>query len=160
MRLICEAGLNGKGCYGCTQTKRGNILVGGPPESLPTKEEQFDEKVTLGELQFNSSIITKLMPVLKRLNVIRAWSGAMGVTPDWMPCVGRLKSCEGLYMAAGYTNGMSYTPVTARLLAELIVDGEPSIPLDVMDPERFAGKTYEWPERYDYRLLAKTLREN
>jgi len=152
-----EAEMYAKIVYGCTQTKRGNILVGGPPEQPASLVEQFNEHVSLQELQFNSSVLTEIMPGLRELNVIRAWSGAMGIAPDGMPCVGKLAPYEGLYVAVGYPNGMSYTPVTARLLAELIVEGESSIPLDPLDPSRFAGKTYDWPAEYDYTVLADYL---
>ncbi|MBN1676347.1 MAG: FAD-binding oxidoreductase [Kiritimatiellae bacterium] len=155
--LTFEAELSMKIVYGCTQTRRGNILVGGPPEKPATMTEQFDETVSRRELAFNSSVLTEFFPGLARLNVIRAWSGAMGNTPDGMPCVGRVSSCEGLYVAAGYPNGMSYAPVTARLLAELIAEGDSSIPLDALDPNRFAGISYTWPERYDYTVLAEYL---
>ena len=152
-----EAEMHTKIVYGCTQTKRGNILVGGPPESPATLAEQFREHVSFQELQFNTSVLTELLPGLGELQVIRAWSGAMGLTPDGLPCVGPVPGRNGLYVAAGYPNGMSYTPITARLLAELIADGESSIPLAPLDPARFAGKTYEWPETYDYTVLADYL---
>lgn len=155
--LTFEAELSAKIVYGCTQTKRGNILVGGPPEHPAPIAGQFNERPSLWEMQFNSAVLTDIMPVLAGLNVIRVWSGAMGITPDGLPCVGKLAPYEGLYLACGYPNGMSYAPVTARLLAELIVEGESSIPLDTLDPNRFAGKTYDWPEVYDYTILAEFL---
>ena len=52
---------------------------------------------------------------------------------------------------------MSYAPVTARLLAELIAEGGASIDLTPLDPGRFKGRRYEWPERYDYTILAEFL---
>ena len=152
-----EAQLHMKVVYGCTQTKRGNILVGGPPERPASQQDQFNEHVSLQELRFNTSVLTELMPTLGRLHVIRAWSGGMGIAPDGMPCVGALASHEGLYVAAGYPNGMSYAVVTARLLAELIVEGEASMPLHELDPNRFAGQVYDWPEQYDYTVLAEYL---
>ena len=155
--LTFEAELHAKIVYGCTQTRRGNILVGGPPEGPAAMEEQFDERVSLWELQFSSSVIAEMLPALSGLSVIRSWSGAMGITPDGLPCVGRLEPFGGLYVAAGYPNGMSYAPVTARLLAELIVEGESSIPLDALNPNRFKGRVYDWPEEYDYTVLAEFL---
>ena len=68
-----------------------------------------------------------------------------------------MKPYDGLYVAAGYSNGMSWAPVTSRLLAELIVDGGTSIPLGPLDPQRFAGKSYDWPQTYDYTVLAEYL---
>ena len=106
---------------------------------------------------FNSSIISEILPGLENLNVIRAWCGAMGMAPDGLPCVGKVPGTEGLYVAVGYPNGMSYAPVTALLLAELIAEGESSIPLCAMDPARFAGKNYDWPQAYDYTVLAEYL---
>ena len=41
--LTFEAELDSKIIYGCTQTKRGNLLVGGPPEFTTTREGQFNE---------------------------------------------------------------------------------------------------------------------
>lgn len=152
-----EAELHAKIVYGCTQTARGNILVGGPPEFPATLPDQFNERVSLRELLLNAAVLTEILPALKHLNVIRAWCGAMGITPDGLPCVGRLKPYEGLYVAAGYPNGMAYAPITARLLAELITEGAPSIPLEALDPMRFAGKQYAWPEKYDYTILAEYL---
>lgn len=155
--LTFEAELDSKIVYGCTQTKRGNLLVGGPPEFAATREGQFEEEVSLQEMLVNASVIPRMFPQLACLSVIRAWSGAMGITPDGLPCVGRVKPFEGLYVAAGYSNGMSWAPVTSRLLAELIVEGGTSIPLDPLDPERFAGKSYDWPQTYDYTVLAEYL---
>lgn len=155
--LTFEAELKGKIVYGCTQTRRGNLLVGGPPEAPATIEGQFNEAVSLREIVVNTSVLTDLFPPLRDLNVIRAWSGAMGMAPDGLPCVGPVKPYKGLYAAAGYPNGMSWTPITALLLAELIAEGGSSIPLDDLDPNRFAGKTYDWPEVYDYTILAEFL---
>lgn len=155
--LTFEAELHAKIVYGCTQTARGNILVGGPPELPATRDEQFNERVSFHELVLNTSVLTEIMPALKNLNVIRSWSGAMGITPDGLPCVGQVQPYEGLFVAAGYPNGMAYTSVTARLLAELVVEGAPSIPLEPLDPMRFAGKKYDWPEKYDYTILAEYL---
>jgi sarcosine oxidase subunit beta len=155
--LTFEAELDSKIVYGCTQTRRGNLLVGGPPEFTATREGQFDEGVSLREMLVNASVIPRMFPRLAALSVIRAWSGAMGITPDGLPCVGRVKPYEGLYVAAGYSNGLSWAPVTSRLLAELIVEGGTSIPLDPLDPERFAGRSYQWPQTYDYTVLADYL---
>ncbi len=155
--MTFEAELDSKIVYGCTQTKRGNLLVGGPPEFTATREGQFNEEVSFREMLVNAAVLPRMFPALACLSVIRAWSGAMGITPDGLPCVGRVLPYEGLYVAAGYSNGMSWAPVTSRLLAELIVEGGSSIPLDHLDPQRFAGKSYDWPQTYDYTVLAEYL---
>lgn len=155
--LTFEAELNMKIVYGATQTKRGNLLVGGPPEAPATFDGQYNEDVSRREFLMNTDVLAKLMPVFRGVSVIRAWAGAMGNTPDGLPCVGPHPTIRGLYMAAGYPNGMSYAPVTARLLAELIVEGQSSIDLEALSPARFKGQVYRWPERYDYTVLAEYL---
>lgn len=155
--LTFEAELHAKIVYGCTQTKRGNLLIGGPPEKAASITGQFDETVSLGELRVNTAVLTELFPPLADLHVIRAWAGAMGITPDGMPCVGPVPGYEGLYCCAGFPNGMSYVPICARLLAEHLVDGESSLPLTPLDPGRFAGRHFDWPETYDYTILAEVL---
>ena len=52
---------------------------------------------------------------------------------------------------------MSYTPVTARVLAELIADGGSSLSLAPLDPGRFQGRRFAWPETYDYTILAEHM---
>lgn len=155
--LTFEAELKGKIIYGCTQTERGGILVGGPPDRPAPREGQFNEDVTFQEMKINSSILPDIFPPLKKLHLIRAWAGTMGITPDGLPCVGRVGGCNGLYAAAGYSNGMSWGLVTGKLLAELIAAGGSSISLDTLDPGRFAGRELSWPPEYDYTVLAEFL---
>lgn len=152
-----EAELNGKIVYGCTQTARGNLLVGGPPEKPASPEEQFDEDVSYSEVGVNSAVIPEIFPPLKRLHILRAWAGTMGITPDGLPCVGKTGGGNGLYVAAGYSNGMSWGVVTGKLLAELITHGEASIPLNTLDPNRFRNQNIRWPDTYDYTVLADFL---
>ncbi len=155
--MTFEAELKGKIIYGCTQTERGNILVGGPPEKPAARDSQFDEGVSLEEMRVNSSIIPELFPQLRNVNIIRTWAGTMGATPDGLPCVGAVGKYDGLYMAAGYSNGMSWGVVTGKLLAERIVEKESSIPLNTLDPNRFEKMVFNWPETYDYTILADYL---
>lgn len=152
-----EAELKGKIVYGSTQTARGNLLVGGPPEKPASTEEQFDESVSYSEMGINSAVIPEIFPPLKRLHIIRAWAGTMGITPDGLPCVGKMGDCDGLYVAAGYSNGMSWGVITGKLLAELITLSEPSISLHSLDPNRFSEKNIPWPDNYDYTVLADFL---
>jgi len=155
--ITFEAELKGKIIYGCTQTERGNILVGGPPEVPVGREGQFNESVSLEEMRINASIIPALFPRLKDISIIRTWAGAMGATPDGLPCVGSVGKNRGLYVAAGYANGLSWGVVTGKLLAQLVAEGESSISLDTLDPARFERKVYDWPKEYDYTILAEYL---
>lgn len=155
--ITFEAELDGQIVYGATQTPNGNILVGGPPEAPATVQGQYQEQVSLPEIVTNTAVLTELFPVFEGVSVIRAWSGAMAIAPDGLPCIGRVPGKQNLYVVAGFPNGMAFGSIVGKLAAELVVEGEGSLPTDVFDPERFAGVQVDWPERYNYTVLAEFL---
>jgi glycine/D-amino acid oxidase-like deaminating enzyme len=140
--------------YGCTQTKRATCWWAAP--GVRRHGRAVREEVSLREMLVNASVIPRMFPQLACLSVIGPGRERWG-SPDGLPCVGWVPPYKGLYVAAGYSNGMSWAPVTSRLLAELIVEGDTSIALDHLDPRRFAGKSYSWPRAYDYTVLAEYL---
>ncbi|KPJ49451.1 hypothetical protein AMJ40_05475 [candidate division TA06 bacterium DG_26] len=72
----------------------------------------------------------RLIPSLKEVKVLRQWAGSYTMTPDGSPIVGPTP-LEGFYVAVGMSgHGFMLGPALGRLLAEWIVSGKPSIPLD------------------------------
>lgn len=68
------------------------------------------------------------------------WCGLRPCTPDGLPVVGPLPGWSGIYAATGHAMlGLTFGPVTGEMLAELIVDGETSMPLDGLAPGRFVA---------------------
>ncbi len=68
-----------------------------------------------------------------------SWVGLRPGSPDGMPLLGALHSFENVYVASGhYRNGILLSPITGKLMAELILDGKPSLSLDPFSPARFA----------------------
>lgn len=66
------------------------------------------------------------------------WCGLRPCTPDGLPVIGPLPGWRGIYAATGHAMlGLTFGPVTGELLAELIVDGETTTPIDAFDPGRF-----------------------
>ncbi len=155
--LTFEAELWGQVVYGATQTANGNLLVGGPPEAPADIPGQFDEMPTFWEMVQSTRVLTELFPVFQELAIIRAWAGAMGITPDGLPAVGRVPGKRGLFVCAGFPNGMAFTSIMARLTADLVLDREPELPLGPYDAQRFDGVTVDWPNRYNYTVLADFL---
>lgn len=75
---------------------------------------------------------------LEQREAASAWCGLRPCTPDGLPIVGPLPGRRGVYAATGHAMlGLTFGPVTGELLAELIVDGAPSLPIDGLDPARF-----------------------
>jgi len=149
--------------YGCTQTKSGNLLIGGP--GLPRKKgdtyDYFDETISLSEVQRCAAYMSNLIPTLTKVNVIRSWAGTMAITPDAIPHIGPYLGKEGLFIAAGFHNGMAEAAAVGKLISEYITHGKCSIPMDIFDPKRPLAERIEWPHPYKldglHEFLAKKL---
>ncbi len=80
-----------------------------------------------------------LFPHLGNLRVRRAWAGMIDATPDAVPVIGPAEAAPGLVFATGFSgHGFAMGPIAGRLLAELVLDGKPSLDLHAMRFSRFA----------------------
>lgn len=65
------------------------------------------------------------------------WAGAVALTPDGRPCIGQAPGLPGLYLATGFTAGLTQAPAVAESLVQLM-RGEPTtVGLQAFDPMRF-----------------------
>jgi len=144
--------------YGCTQTATGNYNLGGPAPARPPKWDYYDTTIYSDEVLRVMSYISEIFPSLKNVSVIRSWVGTMAFTPDGMPSIGPMPTTKGLFITAGYPDGMAWAAVSGKLAAEYIVDGKTSIPIQNLNPGRFIGKTKIcWPEPYDLTICHEYL---
>ncbi|MCZ8181377.1 MAG: FAD-binding oxidoreductase [Beijerinckiaceae bacterium] len=121
------------------QVKRGNIVFGGGirgPASAETLRAYVKPENTLGQL----SQITRIVPALRRLNVIRVWSGIESYLPDDIPIMGPSARVSGLHYAFGFCgHGFQLGPGVGDVMAELIATGQTSTPIEPFTIARFAG---------------------
>jgi len=67
------------------------------------------------------------------------WNGARPCSPDGLPYVGTTGSYQNVIVCAGHAMmGMSLGPISGKLVGELASGDEPSIPLDLLSPNRYA----------------------
>jgi glycine/D-amino acid oxidase-like deaminating enzyme len=60
------------------------------------------------------------------------------VSDDDLPLIGRLPGDERVLVASGHgANGLLLGPVTGRVIADLVADRPPRLPLEPFDPARF-----------------------
>ena len=118
-----EAFIEGDAIFTTTQTKSGNLVAGGFRSEERTFEGQFDLRVNMEELRGSTTIFKRLFPEISFLSIIRSWSGVMATTGDFLPAIGKVPEYEGLFMAAGFYNGMSYATIVGELLSEYIITG-------------------------------------
>jgi sarcosine oxidase subunit beta len=138
----------------------GNVIIGGPPVRFPeSMDDHFNETVYYEDFMRFRTLFSRYWPHISGVSLIRGWGGALGFTPDALPLVGPTRY-ENLYMNAGFTNGMCWCPICGKLMAEYILDkGKTSLPIDMMNPERFSGEVFEWPERFNYTVLHNYIHE-
>ncbi|HEX8155618.1 MAG TPA: FAD-dependent oxidoreductase [Thermoanaerobaculia bacterium] len=76
------------------------------------------------------------VPVLRDVPVDFTWSGFYEMSPDEHALLGRIRDNE--YVAIGSSgHGVMHAPALGQLLAEIIVDGEASLDVSALRPDRF-----------------------
>ena len=81
----------------------------------------------------------RLFPAVSGLAIERSWAGYIDVTPDAVPVLGEVPAVSGLAVATGFSgHGFAMGPIAGRLMAELVVDGKPSLDLHGFRFSRFA----------------------
>lgn len=111
----------------------GNLLVGATVE-----EAGFDERVTVAGINQLLEAATGLVPAVRSAGFVEARAGLRPATSDQLPIVGRSSKMRGVYYATGhYRNGVLLAPLTASLLADLMLDGRDGDGLALMRPDRF-----------------------
>ena len=80
-----------------------------------------------------------VLPALADARVARTWGGLIDMTPDALPVIERTREVEGLVIAAGFSgHGFCLGPVTGQIIADLVVDGRSSLPIEPFRRDRFA----------------------
>ena len=115
------------------QQENGGMIIGGTREFVG-----FEEQNTFEAIEVMMKRAARFFPALKDVSVIRFFSGFRPFTPDGMPLLGPVKTLPGFYMAAGHEgDGIALSAITGKLVAEQIVFGQSSYPIDAFSPNRF-----------------------
>lgn len=108
------------------------VLVGATQENVSFKPEN-----TVGGLFILLRGLLDTLPQLKDREFIDKWYGFRPATPDGLPIIGKT-DIENLYIATGhYRNGILLTPITVKLMVDLIHKQESSRYLDAFNFFRF-----------------------
>ena len=84
--------------------------------------------------------LARAMPRLASGTPRGGWAGLLEGTPDFHPVMGKAPGVEGMILCYGFSgHGFKEAPVTGRLIAELILDGTPSLDIAPLSFERFAS---------------------
>ncbi|MEY4918066.1 MAG: hypothetical protein RL616_1979 [Verrucomicrobiota bacterium] len=70
---------------------------------------------------------------------VRPWRGLRPCSPDGLPYLGRTRKFSNLILATGHAMmGMSLSPITGKLVGEIVSGEKPSFDLSQLSPDRYA----------------------
>jgi glycine oxidase len=122
----------GPRCY-LVPVSRNTILVGATVE-----DAGFDERTTVAGVRDLLDSACDLVPHLWQATFVGARVGLRPTTVDEMPIIGRSVKLPGLVYATGhYRNGVLLAPLTARVVADLVLDNRDDPLLTAAAPQRF-----------------------
>jgi glycine oxidase len=113
----------------------GRLLAGSTMELVG-----FEKQVTAEGLARILSMAIELCPALADAPVQEFWAGLRPYTEDHLPIIGR-GPMDGLFLATGhFRNGILLTPITAKLVAQVVLGQAPSVDLRPFRYDRFAAR--------------------
>jgi len=113
-----------------------SLLVGATVEDVG-----FDERVTTEGVRSLADAAGALLPAAKAGEFVAARAGLRPAAPDGLPIIGGLRGARGVIAAtAHYRNGVLLAPLTASLVAEMLLHSGGDPALEVVSPDRFLNQ--------------------
>jgi glycine oxidase len=130
-RAVASRVLWGQACYIVPWTD-GTVLVGATVEDVG-----FDERPTAEGVRGLLNAATSLVPSLGHAQFEEVRVGLRPKTVDELPIIGRSESMARVFYALGhYRNGVLLAPLTASLIADLVIDRKERPELSLVKPGR------------------------
>lgn len=124
----------GEGCY-LIPWPDGTVLVGATVEQVG-----FDESTTVDGIRRLLNAAADLLPKSVEARFLSARAGLRPATPDHLPIIGRSSVLPSVCYATGhYRNGVLLAPLTARLVADAILEDRDDPLLRWTTPARFGA---------------------
>jgi glycine oxidase len=110
----------------------GSVLVGATVEDVG-----FDARVTVAGVRQLLESAEALVPMIGSATFDGARVGLRPATADDVPIIGPSSTMPGVYYATGhYRSGVLLAPLTASMMADLVLDGHESAELALVRPDR------------------------
>lgn len=115
------------GKFTAKQAPNGTCLIGGGwmARARPDGTLVTDPANLTGNMVRAAGVI----PALARARVVRSWTAMVNGTPDWRPIIGEAPGVPGFYLCLFPWMGFSAGPMTARIVADLVLGHAPRLPL-------------------------------
>lgn len=109
--------------------------VDGPNED--SEYELFQEDIERLMPHIESAIAR--VPAFSEVGIKKAYNGAIAYTPDGSPIIGPAWDLPNFWLNEGHSFGVTAAGGAGWQLAEWMVEGEPTIDMNGVDPRRFGG---------------------
>ncbi len=121
------------GYYNTTTRHDGLVYHGATHE-----DAGFDEEPTVEGRDELIHSLTTMVPSLMEAEVVLQTACLRPLAADGLPVIGEVPGWKGVYLATGHwTRGIILSPVTARIVTELILGDTPSVPIEPFSIIRF-----------------------
>lgn len=88
----------------------------------------------------------RFFPIIKEINMIRAYSGLRPYCIDHLPIVSEVDDIPGYYIAAGHEgDGISMAGITGRMMAQIMSNEKTDFDIDKLKFSRFNGQKFTNP---------------
>ena len=116
-------------------TRAGTILIGASRERVG-----FDGSMNYEILRRLASQATSLFPVLRDIQLLRAYRGFRPYAPDHLPVIGEDATIKGLWHSAGHEGaGIGLAPGSAALITDAILKRDSFMDASAFSPHRFSA---------------------
>jgi sarcosine oxidase subunit beta len=119
-------------CY-VSQTERGQMLIGAGFDAQPT----YSRQSSFAALRGYAHKITRILPFLRDLRILRTWAGSCDISVDFSPIMG-FTGVDGFVVTTGWgTWGFKAIPAGGEAMAELIATGRTPALIEPFGLDRF-----------------------
>lgn len=110
------------------QAANGGCIIGGGWAA----DVRADGALAINPARFagNMAMAAGVVPCIAHARTIRGWTAWVNGTPDWRPIIGEAPGIPGFYLALFPWVGFSAGPMTARVIADLVMGEPPSMDLN------------------------------
>jgi len=112
----------------------GRMLIGATQE-----EAGFDKRTIPETIQKLRNAALDLVPQLAEARFLEDWAGLRPGTPDNLPILGATAMPDYFVATGHFRDGILLAPITARIMAQVVVSEKPEFDLDPFAPGRFGN---------------------
>ncbi len=107
-------------------TQANNFLIGSSRNFCG-----FDTSVSIDVMRGLAQRAVRFFPIMKDINVTRAYAGLRPYVPDHFPIVSEVAEITGFYIAAGHEgDGIGLAPITGKIIENMITGLDLNLPVD------------------------------